>query len=101
MISLRKETGLCAMKLHWRLQKEAGVDIFFTYPYHSWERGTNENTNGLIREFFPKGMHGDRVSLSSIKRVQYLLNHRSRKRLNYLTLYEVFVLKKEPVHFKV
>ena len=87
--------------LHKDIKRETGADIFFAYPYHSWERGMNENTNGLIREFFPKDMHGDKVSLSFIKRVQYLLNHRPRKRLNYLTPYEFFVLKKEPVHFKV
>lgn len=87
--------------LHKMITQDTGIDVFFAYPYHSWERGTNENTNGLIRQFFPKSMHGDRVTVASIKRVQHLLNHRPRKRLGYLTPHEVFVLKKEPVHFKV
>jgi IS30 family transposase len=85
------------------IEDNSNIDIYFAYPYHSWERGTNENTNGLIRQFFPKGMNGDRISLSNIKKIENLLNHRPRKRLNYLTPYEVFVEKKEPskvLHFK-
>ena len=88
---------------HKLIEKKSNIKIYFAYPYHSWERGTNENTNGLIRQFFPKGMSGDKISASDIKKVEYLLNHRPRKRLNYLTPYQVFVEKKDPskvLHFK-
>ena len=88
---------------HKLIEKKSNIEIYFAYPYHSWERGTNENTNGLIRQFFPKGMNGDKISLSDIKKVENLLNHRPRKRLNYLTPHEVFVEKKEPskvLHFR-
>lgn len=49
--------------LHERIAKELKVDVYFAHPYHSWERGANENTNGLIRQFFPKG--ADFESLNS------------------------------------
>lgn len=76
------------------LEKKLGVDIYRAYPYHSWERGTNENFNGLVREFFPKGMKFANIKESEIKKAQNLLNNRPRKRLNYLTPKEVFFSKK-------
>lgn len=69
----------------------AKVDIYFAYPYHSWERGTNENTNGLIRQFFLKKSSFVGITEIDTRRVERLLNTRPRKRLNYLTPYEVFV----------
>lgn len=87
--------------LHEMIKKTTGATVYFAYPYHSWERGTNENTNGLIRQFFPKKLHGDRVDACTISKVQHLLNHRPRKRLDYLTPYEVFVLNKDLLHLKV
>lgn len=74
--------------------------VYFAYPYHSWERGTSENTNGLVRQFFPKKMSGDSITGKAVSSVQDLLNHRPRKRLHYLTPFEVFVLKMKPVHFR-
>jgi len=65
--------------------------IYFAYPYHAWERPTNENTNGLLREFFPKGTRFDTVTQKDVDRAVRLLNHRPRKRLGYLTPHEVFV----------
>lgn len=80
---------------------DTGIVIYFCFPYHSWERGTNENTNGLLRQYFPKkAVHG-KITESNIKRIQNKLNNRPRKRLNYLTPHEVFVLKMKPENFQV
>jgi len=72
------------------IEREAKIDIYFANPYHSWERGSNENTNGLIRQFFPKGMYFDNITEKEVKKVERLLNNRPRKRLGYLTPNEVF-----------
>jgi IS30 family transposase len=63
---------------------------FFAHPYHSWERGTNENTNGLIRWYFPKGTDFATISDETIKAVENALNNRPRKRLGWKTPLEVF-----------
>lgn len=68
-----------------------GMMIYFALPYHSWERGTNENWNGLLREFFPKGSPFATVTQQDVDRAVRNLNHRPRKRLNYLTPHEVFI----------
>lgn len=81
---------------HKNIEQKSNIKVYFAYPYHSWERGTNENTNGLIRQFFPKKKQGATISVSDISRVQSLINHRPRKRLNWLTPYQVFVEKLEP-----
>ncbi|MDP2642798.1 MAG: IS30 family transposase [Candidatus Peregrinibacteria bacterium] len=64
--------------------------IYFAYPYHSWERGTNENTNGLLRQFFPKGTDFTKITDFDLQKVVKLINNRPRKRLNYHTPQEVF-----------
>ena len=71
--------------------RETGMQIFFAYPYHSWERGSNENFNGLLRQYFPKGSPFATVTQQDVDRAIRELNHRPRKRLKYLTPYEVFV----------
>jgi transposase, IS30 family len=71
-------------------EKELDINIYFAYPYHSWERGTNENTNGLLRQFFPKKTPFAKVRQRDIDRAVKLINNRPRKRLNYLTPHEVF-----------
>jgi IS30 family transposase len=73
------------------LEKETGIQIYFAYPYHSWERGSNENFNGLLRQYFPKGSAFATVTQKDAALAIRELNHRPRKRLNYLTPYEVFV----------
>lgn len=81
----------------WELtEKELGMKHYFALPYHSWERGTNENFNGLLRQFFPKGTSFATVTQKDVDRAVYNLNHRPRKRLNYLSPYEVFVLGLTP-----
>mgnify|MGYP001560578238 CR=1 FL=1 len=71
-------------------ERGAGVNVYFAHPYHSWERGTNENTNGLVRWYFPKGTDFRTVSAEEVARVEYALNTRPRKRLGYRTPLEVF-----------
>jgi len=63
---------------------------YFATPYHSWERGQNENGNGLLRQYFPKSMELDKVSENDVIRAVNKLNNRPRKCLNYRTPYEVF-----------
>ena len=67
-----------------------GVKVYFAHPRSPWERGTNENTNGLIRQFFPKGTDFNKVSRYEVKKVQDLLNGRPRQSLNFEKPYEVF-----------
>lgn len=77
--------------LEWqKVERALGLKIFFAHPYCSGERGTNENTNGLIRRFFPKKTDWSTVSDEDIKRVEYLINTRPRKRHGGLTPVEVF-----------
>ena len=71
-------------------EKKTGIEIFFANPYHSWERGTNENTNGLLRQFFPKKSAFAMITQEAINEACVLLNNRPRKRLGYLTPNEVF-----------
>lgn len=67
------------------IEKQTRAVCFFAHPYSSWERGTNENTNGLIREYFPKQTDFDMISEDEIQKVEYLLNTRPRKRLGWKT----------------
>ena len=78
------------------MEKETGMQIFFAYPYHSWERGTNENFNGLLRQYFPKGTPFATITQKDVNRAVRELNHRPRKRLNYLTPHEVFIKGIQP-----
>jgi transposase, IS30 family len=76
---------------HQKLADALGLSCFFANPYHSWERGLNEHTNGLLRQFFPKGTNFKIVKPDALKRVVDLINHRPRKSLDYRTPYEVFL----------
>lgn len=75
---------------HETLERDTGISIYFAYPYHSWERGTNENTNGLLRQFFPKGSAFTHITQQKLDRVVKLINTRPRKCLHYQTPEEVF-----------
>jgi len=74
---------------HQRLEVEAALKIYFAKPYSAWQRGTNENTNGLIRQFFPKGTDLANIPEHRFTKVQQLLNDRPRKRLGYRSPNEV------------
>jgi IS30 family transposase len=72
------------------LPRALKIQVYFAHPHSPWERGTNENTNALIRQFFPKGTDFSKVTLASIKKAQDMLNDRPRKTLGFLTPHEVF-----------
>lgn len=72
-------------KLPEKIEQDTGVRVYFANPYHSWERGTNENTNGLLRYFFPKKSSFAALSQKDIDQAVRLLNTRPRKRLNWRT----------------
>ena len=77
------------MANHKWLSNNTGMDIYFANPYSSWERGTNENTNGLIRRFFPKGTDFNKITIEQLKQAQFALNNRPRKILGYKTPNEI------------
>ncbi len=68
-----------------------GVLQAYELKYHSWERGANENYNGLLRQYFPKGYNFDLITQSDILRVEEKLNNRPRKRFGYLSPNQVFL----------
>jgi IS30 family transposase len=68
---------------HQTLTRSLGLDVYFTDAYASWQRGTNENTNGLLRQYFPKGTDFTQVSHREVARVEQLINERPRRRLDY------------------
>ena len=74
---------------HAQVTADIDVQFYFALPHHPWQRGTNENTNGLLREYFPKGESLARVSEKRVQEVYDKLNRRPRKRLGYRTPYEV------------
>lgn len=82
--SMTYDNGM-EMANHQWLAEQTGIDIYFAHPYSSWERGTNENTNGLIRRFFPKGTDFNTITLEQLKHAQDRLNNRPRKVLGYKT----------------
>jgi len=75
---------------HQIISKKLVADFFFAHPYCSWERGLNENTNGLIRQYFPKGSSFDDTTKEKIAFVMERLNNRPRKSLNYKTPKQIF-----------
>ena len=76
--------------MHEQISAALDAEYYFAHPYASWERGANENMNGLIREFFPKKMSFESIAEEEIAKVMHLMNHRPRKCLGYKTPYEVF-----------
>lgn len=75
---------------HAQIKEALNTDTYFAHPYHSWERGLNENHNGLIRQYLPKGMPLDKVTAVNISWIQDRLNNRPRKLLGYKTPNEVY-----------
>jgi IS30 family transposase len=78
------------MSGHTQFTIDTGITVYFAHPGSPWERGTNENTNGLIRQYFPKGTDFSKVSVREIKRVERELNDRPRKVLHWKKPDEVF-----------
>lgn len=75
---------------HEFVAKILGLLFYFANPYHSWERGVNENANGLVRRYFPKGTDFSKITEEEIKQVEHKINSRPRKRFGFKTPYEVF-----------
>ena len=75
---------------HKRVSEKLKCDYYFCNPYSSWERGLNENINGLIRQYIPKGSSFENLTQKDIQRIENRLNHRPRKTLGWRTPYEVF-----------
>ena len=75
---------------HEQLTRRLGLPIYYADPHRPWQRGTSENTNGLVRQFFPKGTPCSELSHERTSYIQTLLNNRPRKRLDYQTPNEVF-----------
>lgn len=90
-----KETGLSVLTVtadngrefgnHENIARELNADFYFAHPYCSWERGSNENTNGLVRQYFPKGTEFDGITQRELHRVERKLNNRPRKCLDMKT----------------
>ena len=101
MISMLTPFATCAYTLttdngkefakHERIAGKLDADFFFAHPYSSWERGANENINGLIRQFFPKKMRFSQLTNKDVAFAMHSLNRRPRKRLGFKTPHEVFL----------
>lgn len=74
---------------HEEIATALDADFYFAHPYSSWERGTNENTNGLIRQYFPNNRDFTTITDKEISTAMERLNNRPRKRLGYQTLHQV------------
>lgn len=73
---------------HTKISNDLNISFYFARPYHSWERGSNENINGLIRQYIPKGSSFKNITDEDIFWIQYKLNHRPRKRFGYLSPFQ-------------
>ena len=74
---------------HIHIAHELGIDFYFTHPYCSWEKGTNENTNGLIRQYFPKKTDFNLISQEMLDKVEKELNNRPRSCLKFNSPLEI------------
>jgi transposase, IS30 family len=81
------------MARHKQLQAALGMKVYICDAYSPWQRGTNENTNGLLRQYLPKGSDFGQVSAARLARIEWLLNNRPRKILGYRTPQEVHALQ--------
>lgn len=90
VLTITKDNGK-EFTYHEKVSQALDAQIYFAHPYHSWERGLNENTNGLIRQYFPKNYSFDRITKDDVILVQNRLNMRPRKTLNFKTPLEEFL----------
>jgi IS30 family transposase len=86
--SLTADNGLENM-YHQKVTRETGMPVYFCHAYHSWEKGSVENTNGRIRRYIPKGVSLDDISQETIQQLEMLLNSIPKKCLHFLTPYEM------------
>ena len=77
---------------HKVVAQKSNIDFYFDHPYHSWERGSNENLNGLVRQYYPKKSDFNLINEQMIQEVEKKINIRPRKRLNFETT--LFVMDK-------
>ena len=84
---------------HAKITQILGGDFYFATPYHSWERGLNEHTNGLVRQYFPKGLDFATLTNADVQYVEDLLNNRPRKILGYRSPNEVFAILAAAKHY--
>lgn len=86
---------------HQKIAEELNISLYFARPYHAWERGANENTNGLIRQYFKKKEAFQEIGKEQIENVMNKINNRPRKRLGFLTPNQFLLvnLKKQNVAF--
>ncbi len=82
---------------HEEISKELNTDFYFAHPYSSWERGLNENTNGLVRQYLKKGCSFTEITDIELELISNDLNNRPRKSLDYATPDEVF--KNKDLHY--
>ena len=82
-------SGCLNLRGHLSLVKSLHMDILFCAPHSPWQRGSNENANGLIREYLPKGMDLNLASQQQLTSIEYALNHRPRKILGFRIPHEV------------
>lgn len=78
---------------HQNIAAQLNIDFYFAKPYHSWQRGANENLNGLVRQYFPKGSDFMKIKKQDVIRVQNILNNRPRKRFGFKSPNEMLAIK--------
>lgn len=90
--SLTVDNGI-ENKNHKEIAQELKANVYFCHPYHSWEKGTNENTNGLVRRYLPRGASLKDVTQDDLDDIVWELNNRPRKSLEYATPQEMLELE--------
>ena len=85
VVDEKKRFGDFEIARHKEIAKGLDAEFYFARPYHSWERGANENTNGLIRQYIPKGTDFSELTDEMLVEIEWKLNHRPRKSLGYRT----------------
>jgi IS30 family transposase len=83
---------------HEKVTQELKADFFFAHPYTAWERGTNENMNGLVRQYIPKNRNFASVNETEVELVMNRLNNRPRKCLDFMSPFEEFINQSVALH---